>query len=435
MKKSVIALLLLTVLIIIVSPGLIGKFAEESVGDNLKWAARENNELMVTSQGFDRSWFSSEGQHRIEMKDGALRTAVSSVSGDGEQPVLLINTHIDHGIIPVTSMNREEGSLVPGLGSAVSTLAVEMDGETIALPGTIYSRLGLAGGLDSRYVLEAGSRTVDDGDVSWQASQVNVASNARTGKVDYDGEIGGMSFGNELQSVAIEGLKFSGNQTRTKYGFSVGEISMTMGPTSITAGGIATGGMQSMNVMGESSVDDGYVEGEVRLELGEQIIPNLGAVSIIADIDFDGLEADALGALKRRLDQRGRATAPASLLGAADADLKNLVAAGFNVNIKQLDLALPMGTLEMLMEVQVAETDRDSFVWTSLLQGTTANMNIKVPESLVQFAVGMNPNAGTMIAMGYLKKDGDNYIMDAKFEKGLLTINGAPLPIPLGAFQ
>jgi hypothetical protein len=37
--------------------------------------------------------------------------------------------------------------------------------------------------------------------------------------------------------------------------------------------------------------------------------------------------------------------------------------------------------------------------------------------------------------MGFLKKNGDIYEMDAKLAKGLLTINGAPIPIPLGAFQ
>jgi hypothetical protein len=37
--------------------------------------------------------------------------------------------------------------------------------------------------------------------------------------------------------------------------------------------------------------------------------------------------------------------------------------------------------------------------------------------------------------MGFLKKEGSVYIMDADMKKGLLTINGAPFPIPLGAFQ
>ena len=77
-------------------------------------------------------------------------------------PVLVINTRLDHGPIPVSSMGREKGSLAPGLGSAVSTLQLETpDGELIDLPGTIFSKVALDGELQSSYVLEPGSRTAD----------------------------------------------------------------------------------------------------------------------------------------------------------------------------------------------------------------------------------------------------------------------------------
>ncbi len=64
-----------------------------------------------------------------------------------------------------------------------------------------------------------------------------------------------------------------------------------------------------------------------------------------------------------------------------------------------------------------------------------ASIDVSVPEALVQLASSMNPQAGALIGMGYLKKDGDVYILDADFKKGLLTINGAPVPIPMGAFN
>jgi hypothetical protein len=43
----------------------------------------------------------------------------------------------------------------------------------------------------------------------------------------------------------------------------------------------------------------------------------------------------------------------------------------------------------------------------------------------------MSPEAGALVAMGFLQKDGDYYEMRAECAKGLLTVNGAPLPIPL----
>ncbi len=433
MKKSVIALILITVLIIIVSPGIIGKLAEESVSENLNWAAKESGELVVTSGGFDRGWFSSEGQHRVEIGDGSIRAAMSSAE---EIPVLLINTHIDHGLIPLSSMSREQGSLSPGLGSAVSTLAIEMPGgESIDLPGTIYSELSLGGDLNSRLILAAGSHVTDDGEVKWQPSTIRVAASAKSGDVTFEGDIGEMSFGNDLEVVSIDGLTFAGSQANTPYGFHVGDLDMNMGPMAVRSGGMPAGGMESMNIKGSTSVDDGLVAATMRLDMSGQAIPSFGAVSVIADMDFDGVDAVALGAVSKRLDELSASQEPAAAMMMAEEELKDLMAAGMNIGVDQFDVALPMGTVTSRMSFEVPKSDRADFEWTSLLLGLVGEVYISVPEQLVQLATSMDPQAGALVGMGYLKKDGDVYTMDAQMKKGLLTINGAPIPIPMGAFQ
>jgi uncharacterized protein YdgA (DUF945 family) len=47
----------------------------------------------------------------------------------------------------------------------------------------------------------------------------------------------------------------------------------------------------------------------------------------------------------------------------------------------------------------------------------------------------MNPQAHAAIAMGFLRRKGDAYEMAASFENGLLTVNGAPMPLPFPAIQ
>ena len=437
MKKSVIALLLLSVLIIIVSPGIIGKLAEDSVSENLNWAADESGELVVSSDGFDRGWFSSEGQHRVTIGDGSIRAAMSSPDdGMNEIPVLLINTHIDHGLVPLSSMRREEGSLAPGLGSAVSTLAIEMaDGESVGLPGTIYSELGLGGDLKSRYVVDAGSHTAKDGAVTWEPSTIHVAASSKTGDISYEGDVGRMTFAGDLEVVSIDSLTFAGSQTNTPYGFYVGDFEMNLGAMTIDSGGMPGGGMKGMTVKGSSSVDDGLVAAAMHLEMDGTAIPDFGAISVIADMDFDGVDAVALGAVSQRLDDLSGSQDPSMFMVTAEAELKDLLAAGINIGIDQLDVALPMGTVTSRMSFEVPESDRATFEWTSLLLGLVGEVYISVPEALVQLATSVDPQAGALIGMGYLRKEGDAYVMDAKMKKGLLTVNGAPIPIPMGAFQ
>jgi hypothetical protein len=37
--------------------------------------------------------------------------------------------------------------------------------------------------------------------------------------------------------------------------------------------------------------------------------------------------------------------------------------------------------------------------------------------------------------MGFLRRKGDAYEMEASFKKGLLTVNGAPMPLPIPGLQ
>ena len=172
MKKGVVAVLVLLALVVLISPAIVGRLAEKSMDESLSWAAQESGEVRVTSENFTRGWFSSEGTHRVELRDGDLKSAlvtlVGPIESDDELPILIINTRLDHGLIPVSSMSREHGSLGPGLGSAVSTLQIEFeDGEVIDIPGTIYSKVGLAGELLSNYILEPGSHSDGDTRASW----------------------------------------------------------------------------------------------------------------------------------------------------------------------------------------------------------------------------------------------------------------------------
>ena len=165
--RSVAARLLAQVRENILKAGIVGRLAEKSMDENLGWAAAEAQEAVVSSQGFDRGWFSSEGQHRVEIRDGELRDlllAYSRADVPEQLPALIIDTRLDHGLIPVTSMSREKGSLLPGLGSAVSTVSFEAGGEVVPLPGKIYSTVGLTGELRSDLELLCGQIISDLGD-------------------------------------------------------------------------------------------------------------------------------------------------------------------------------------------------------------------------------------------------------------------------------
>lgn len=435
MKKGFVALLVVVALVVLVSPALIGRLAEKSVDENLNWAAAESGDLVITSTGFDRGWFSSEGQHRIEIKEGRLSAMLTAKYGD-DYPVLIIDTHLDHGLVPFSSMSREQGSLAPGLGSAISTISIEApDGETFGLPGKIFSRVALGGEMQSNYVLEADSYEQDGTVASWADASIDITTNPSTGDVDYAGSVGRLTIEDDNDTLTLEGMTFSGTQTPTKYGFPVGNIVIELSGLSMATAAGASGGLRGLSIDATSSVDDGDVSGRTLLTLDAQTVPQFGEISIMADMTFDGADAAAFAALKKAVEARDPAGDPTMVFATMEEDLKRLLAAGLELRFDQLDIALPMGTVMTKLDVKVAEEDPDTFDWTSLLLGTEASANVTVPEALVDMAMQMNPQAGAVVGMGFLQKSGDVYEMEADYKKGLLTINGAPMPIPLGGSQ
>ena len=121
MKKGLVALLIVLAIIVLVSPGIVGRLAEKSMDENIDWAATESQEVVVTSQGFDRGWFSSAGQHRVEIREGELQNMFLALAGSEDVrdlPVLIIDTRLDHGLIPLASMSRDMRPVkMPRLGS------------------------------------------------------------------------------------------------------------------------------------------------------------------------------------------------------------------------------------------------------------------------------------------------------------------------------
>lgn len=447
MKKGVIVLLLLLALVVIISPRLVGQLAQQTVDENLNWAADTSSELVIASEGFDRGWFSSQGLHRVELGQGSLRSALETLLGadDATQmPALLIETHLDHGLIPVSSMRREGGSLAPGLGSAVSTLIFESgNGDRIEIPGKILSTVGLSGNVQSNYVLDEGAKDVADGSLSWQPTNLQFSVDPKTGESVFEGVINALSFSDNQQLMSIADVVFSGETSPTPFGFSTGEANLQIGDLTIQSGVSQTTGLkQPLNQTGlkqfelqsKASIDDSRVSSSATLNIVSKSIPAFGEFSIVADIRSES-DAAATGALSRALQRAPGGTNPMQLLDSADAELKNFLAGGATIDVEQLDVTLPMGQIESQLHFSVPRADTASFDYSALLLSAVADFDVKVPGELVEMAVQLYPQVGMVVGLGYLKQNGDVYELNAQMKNGLLTLNGAPIPLPFGAIR
>jgi uncharacterized protein YdgA (DUF945 family) len=412
------------------------------MGENLNWAANESGEVKVSSEKFTRGWFSSEGQHRIELRDGELLTAIQALSGPvdaADLPVLVINTHIDHGLIPVTSMSRDKGSLTPGLGSAVSTLQVELPGgEAIDVPGTIYSTLSLGGNLHSNYVLEAGEHAAGGMTATWGPTDISVTTDPVSGEAAFSGTVGSLSV------VDVRTLSFEGQQAPTTFGIAVGDVSLALDDLVVAIDGNTVSGIKALAVKASTDIDGDNLNASATMNVALQDLPEIGAVSLdmIFGLDgadaaamgrmqqalgLDGADAAAMGRMQQALETVGTTGDPMAMYSTIEGDIKTLFASGFDMNFDR--------KISSKMLFSFEEKDAATFDWSSLLLGTEASIDLSIPVPVVEMIVQANPEAAIVIGGGYLIQRGDAYEMKAQLKKGLLTVNGAPIPIPLGAVR
>ena len=436
MRKSIVILLVIAAIVVLLSPGIIGRIAEESVDRNLQWAADENEGFVVTAEHFDRGWFSSEGRHRVEIRDPGMRDALSTLAGrepgDGD-PSLIIDTRIDHGLIPVTSVGRAEGSLAPGLGRGVSTMFIEFtDGQAVPVPGTVYSTIGLTGILSANYIVEPGTLEADGGTASWGDTNIELSTDQKAESFVFDGTIDSLEVSDAGDTLRLGMTSFSGVQRPSRFGISIGDFEMAAESVVIEETGIETYRLGPVAISGTSDTDGERVNGEFRMSIDALAVPGYGESGFDVAMRFTDLDGASLGSMVRKLEDAGDEASPQELQFLLQDDLEDLVAAGFELHVDQFDFELPQGPVALKMRFNVEESGAGAFDLSSLLMTLDAEADLTASAGFVDHAMAMNPDAGAIIGMGYLRKSGDVYEMRAEYAKGLLTINGAPMPIPMG---
>lgn len=427
MKKGIVALLLVLALIVIVSPGIVGRLAEKTMDENLDWAAKETDGLVVTSQGFDRGWFSSEGRHRIELKDGDIRDTLRLLAGadaSSHVPAVIIDTHLDHGLVPFTSMAHDKGTLRPGLGNAVSKLSIELErGELLPVPGTIYSTVGLTGELRSNYVLEAGSTDVDGNTASWGDVDIVVTTSPSSGDIGFEGVIPSFEIVSRTDSMQVESIRFSGEQRPTPYGVRVGPLNISIGSIGSAA---LRRNIGPFSFESRSSLDDERISFDVAFNVENTPLDYFGDGSMTLEMRIVDADGGALANIRRRLDRYSYDFTRVDL----DADTRRLAAAGFEFHIDKLDIRLPQGDITTTVHIEVEPSDARDFAWTSLMLKSSARAELSIPAALVEVATTGNPDLHAAIALGYLRLEGEAYVLKAELKNGLLEVNGAPTPLP-----
>jgi len=417
-KKGLAALFVVLTIAVLISPGVIGHLAEQGVNDSLEWIDSKNPAFVISTTDFERGWFTSVGQHRIRLIASDL-------------PVLLVDTRIDHGLVPVSSLSREKGSLMPGLGSAISKLSLEHnDGSIEALPITMYTSVGLTGALRSQLVVLADGVNAANSRIDWGASEFVLTSSPVQQSFGVTGAFSSLAIKSDIDTAIVGKIDVDLALAATPYGYMVGAIHVALDSIAIVEAE-ETMLVGPISFDSDSSLHGDRVSGDLALnvENAPMTMGGSGGVQMVARLE----DADAaqLGATMRSMDAMQSVTDYKDELAQLEYDVLKLLAGGMQLHFDQLDILSPYGQFSSRASATVERSDQADYSWATAATRLTGSADLSLPKALVDMATQANPELHGVIGMGYLRKRGEFYLMEASFADSVLTINGAPTPIPL----
>jgi len=431
MKRWLVVLLVLLALLVLLSPAIVGRLAESNIEKNIEWAESDSPGVSIQTESFDRGWLTSEGRHRVVLDGGQFREVAeeyTASTGNAELPSLIIDTQLEHGPLPVSTMS-------PGLANAVSTFMIDPgDGVPIEIPGALTSKVGLSGASNSHLLLESGSFEVEDAKLEWTGADMVFESDPATGNVSVDGEIKPWTVSADDAVVGFNGLTITADQARSKFGFGVGSVDMTMGSITLEDGSNLFS-ISEISLTADSAIDDDRLNANSVFAMDQMTIPEFGTIDFGMDVSLERMDAASSAVIGKAFQEAQSAPDPeaalANLYPEIEAEVETLFNRGFSIRMDNLDVTLPQGVVSAKFSVDVPESDEPDFSWATVLLGMNANIDLRIPGPIFEMAAMMNDQAGSLISMGILVPDGPDYVMDAEYAQGLINVNGVPMPVPI----
>ena len=422
MKRWLVALLVALAVLVLISPGLIGQLAQQNIEKGLTEAANESGRATVTTESYEKGWFTSEGRYRIVFEEGGVREALQA--GEPGMPAIILTTSIQHGLLPL-------GDFLPGIANAESTAQLDTGtGEVIDIPGVLRTHIGLNGDTTFRYQADKDSFVLGDGNqLDWDGADIEIRTDAAATEVSVDGKIRPLQLRNsngDLMNVGT--IIIRGQQQRTDLGFDIGHGSFDLdrlwardsdGETSI----------EGLHFDSTGSLEDDGAAFVFRSSVADMDLPGLADVSYDVEISLARLDPEGLGRILGNL--RG-ADPETGFYPELEQDALDLLAHGALVEATRLNVSTPQGNIDIAINLDIsAKAPGSAATWLGVLMASDASVELSVPAMIVEFAQVASPEMATLMQMGLLIQDGENYRMEARFKKGIFTVNGAPLPLPV----
>ena len=435
MKKLIITLLVIAGIACLVLPKVLGTKGSQIHNQYFQDTAQGLMPgISVQSEDLKDGWFSSEGQHRIKLTDGALQKilpGVNAIDLDKDLDVL-VNTKFHHGPIAFTSLGGKGGSFSPVLAVGESTFKIEADGKQIDVPGTLYTQVNATGsGGKARYTIESFSHKADDATIEFEGLDFDFDISDKGEAVDGKGQTGKLSIlGNNGEKMVLNNLKFNAD-VEDNDGLWLGDSSISLGDMSFSDGRGQNFSVKDISISGGSDSNNDTMKGDAKITVGSFDVSGMKFEDLTFDYEMNNINTQAM-----REIQKAAKAGPNGLpdQAAMMESMKNLVAGSPKLDINELSIVTPQGKVKADIHFSLPDEVDMGFFPLSLLPQIQGDANVRVPTAVIEFINQMQPGiaqqAEMLSQMGMLEVNGKDYIAVFKMSEGSMTVNSNPVPLP-----
>lgn len=302
-----------------------------------------------------------------------------------------------------------------------------------------------------------GNWTRDEASIKWGGADLDMVVDSAGAVNRVQGYIAPLWLSAGEDQLTTSRLDINIDQKTESHGLKVGSIAVKSGPLAVrhatpelpglpefpglsalpeAAAVRKSVGFEALSFEASNDVRKGRVSASSSTNIDGILLPGFGLVDLGVDVALDGFDAPPFVEIFRAWEEAAADVGPLGafeeIYPAHEEALQRLLSGGGEIRIDRLDLALPMGAFASHIRFSLPRTDgREAPSLPGVLLKLQATIKLRMSATVFDALVEQQPDARGAVAAGFLIKDGDDYKMTVEVAKGLATVNGAPMSLPI----
>ncbi len=447
MKKLFVILIVVLIASLLIAPFFVGGVAENKFNEII--AQTESYNVSVSSR-YARSWFSSDaettmraGSSLLKNVPAQLQNGLAFVTG-----IVVRTTHaINHGPFSFSDLGGHHSPIQPVIAAIHNTSTIilphELSNDSITLH--TYATINMNGSYDSYLDIPAASHSITaDVPVTIQYDTLSASTHLSPDlkKTDYTLSIPSFFLRSDNGALAADRLSLSGSSQKGIFDLLFGSNHCEMSQLTIeNPSDSSTLQLSGFSFDMVSFEQNSSVALTTTTRLNSLLLDDVAYGPGAFTFAYRNVDAESLYKLQNiftmfknaQWDEQHVMANSFMLYSQIMALLPQLLSKSPEVEIRDFSFVTPDGDFSGNVMIAVQGITKDMVLTTAeIINALDATATLSLPVAFVDTMQAGSESSPFMPFVALLEKKGDAYVLNARFSRGVLTVNDTIIPLPFG---